>query len=222
MTDPAPRSPRALLIKLAVVAVVGVVGALLLLRGYDVKGLAQRVLDQVRTAGPAAFFTAQALLPAVGVPQTAFSLTAGSLFGAQLGMPVIVLCSTLALVVNMALAYWLASRLLRPILVKLMTRLGYKLPDVQSGDVTDVIVLLRVTGSPFPVQNYLLGLARVPFGKYLFISTLIAGPTNAAFLLFGDALLHGKGRIAMFALMLIFALMAAAQLVRKHYGKKRA
>ncbi len=222
MTDPAPRSPRAFLIKLAVVAVAGVVGVLLLLRGYDVKGQFQLVLEQVRTAGPVVFFAAQALLPAVGVPQTAFSLTAGSLFGAQLGLPVVLLWSTLALIANMALSYWLASRLLRPVLEKLMMRLGYRLPAVQSGDVTDVIVLLRVTpGSPFPVQNYLLGLARVPFGKYLLISTLISGPLNAAFLCFGEALVQGRGRVALVALLLILALLAATHLLRKHYGKNR-
>lgn len=223
MSAPAARSPRALLIKLAIVAVVGAAGAVLLLRGYDVKGLVNQALEYVRSAGPVVFFAAQAILPAVGAPQTAFSLTAGSLFGARLGMPVVVLCSTLALVTNMALTFWLASRLLRPVLEKLMTRLGYKLPEVQAGDVTDVIVLLRVTpGSPFPVQNYLLGLARVPFGKYLLVSTLIAAPLNVAFLLFGDALIHGRGRLAMISLLAILALMVAAQLVRKHYGKKRA
>ena len=222
MTDPAPRSPRAFLIKLVVGAVVGVVGALFLLRGYDVKGLIQPVLDQVRTAGPVVFFTAQAMLPAIGAPQTAFSLTAGSLFGAQLGMGMVVLCSTLALIANMALTYWLANRLLRPVLEKLMTRFGYGLPAVQSGDATDVIVLLRVTpGAPFPVQNYLLGLGRVPFGKYLLFSTLIAGPLNVAFLLFGEALVQGRGRIALFSLLLILALMVATHLLRKHYGKKR-
>lgn len=222
MAETFPRSSRGLLIKLAFAGVVLAVVGLLLLRGYDVKGLVQRTLDFVRGAGPGVFFLAQAVLPAMGAPQTAFSLTAGSLFGAQLGMGVVVLCSTLALVTNMALTYWMASRLLRPVLSKLITRLGYRLPEVQAGDATDVIVLLRVTpGAPFPVQNYLLGLGRVPFGKYLLVSTLIAAPINVAFLLFGEALLHGRGRAAMLTLLGILALMVATHLVRKHYGKKK-
>src|SRR5258705_2504519 len=46
-------------------------------------------------------------------------------------------------------------------------RSGYKLPEVAAGDATDLIVLVRVTpGVPFPVQNYLLGLAQVPVVKY--------------------------------------------------------
>jgi uncharacterized membrane protein YdjX (TVP38/TMEM64 family) len=221
MTAPSPRSRRGLLLKLAAAVVALAVVGLLLLRGYDVKALFGRTLDYVRSAGPAVFFLAQALLPALGVPQTAFSLTAGSLFGERLGMGAVVLCSTLALVANMALTYWLASRLLRPVLERLLTRLGYRLPEVEAGDVTDVIVLLRVTpGAPFPVQNYLLGLGRVPFGRYLLVSTVIAAPLNTAFLLFGEALIHGRGRVAMFTLLGILALLAATHLVRKHYGKK--
>ncbi len=223
MAEPAPRSNRALLLKLAVVAVVLLVGAGLVARGYDIKGLAQRTLEWVRGAGPVVFFTAQALLPAVGAPQTAFSLTAGSLFGAQLGMGWVVFFSLVALTVNMALTYWLASSLLRPVLEKIFVRFGYTLPTAGSGNALDLIILLRVTpGVPFPVQNYLLGLARVPFGKYLLASVLIAGPLNSAFVLFGDALLQGKGRLALISLLLLVALMAGTQLLRKHYAKKRA
>jgi uncharacterized membrane protein YdjX (TVP38/TMEM64 family) len=135
----------------------------------------------------------------------------------------VVLLSLLALTVNMALTYWLAGYVLRPVLEKILVRFGFKLPQAGSGSTVDLIVLLRVTpGVPFPVQNYLLGLAHVPFGKYLLVSVLIAGPLNTAFVLFGDALLHGKGRVAMLSLLLLLALMAGTQMLRKHYAKKRA
>lgn len=223
MSEPAVPSRRATLVKLAVVAAVLVVGAVLVLRGFDVKGTIERVLATVRSAGPVAFFAAQAVLPALGAPQTAFSIPAGSLFGAQLGMPVVVLLSTLALAANMALSYWLASSLMRPLCEKVVARLGFKIPSVESGDVTDLIVLLRVTpGMPFPVQNYVLGLARVPFLRYLVVSLICQGPLNAAIVVFGDALLHGKGRMALLGLLAILALAVATHLVRKHYGKKRA
>ncbi len=223
MAESASPSNRALLLKLGVVLVALAVGALLVARGYDVKGLIQQTLAWVRGAGPTIFFFAQALLPAFGAPQTAFSLTAGSLFAAQLGMPTVVLLSLLALTVNMALSYWLAGYVLRPVLEKILVRFGYKLPSVGSGNALDLIILLRVTpGVPFPVQNYLLGLAHVPFGKYLLVSLLIQGPLNTAFVLFGDALLHGKGQVALISLLLVLALMAGTQLLRKHYAKKRA
>ncbi|HEX2862228.1 MAG TPA: VTT domain-containing protein [Lacunisphaera sp.] len=221
MAESQPRSKRALLLKLGAVAGVLLVAGLLLARGVDLKGLVQQGLGLIREAGPVVFFVAMALLPAVGAPVSFFSLTAGSVFSAQLGMPLVVALSMLALLVNMALSYFLATRALRPLLESVVTRLGYKLPQVASDDATDLIVLLRVTpGIPFPVQNYLLGLARVPFRKYMIVSGVIACSLTTAFILFGDALLHGKGRVALVSLLLILALSMATHLVRKHYAKK--
>ena len=174
------------------------------------------------SAGPLVFFLSMALLPAVGAPQMAFTLTAGPLFGAQLGMGLVVLFALLAMFFNMVLSYWMASRVLRPVLEALLRRLGYKIPQVKKGDETGLIVLLRVTpGIPFPVQNYLLGLARASFGRYLLISFLIQGPLNAAFVVFGDALLHGKGQMAFYGISAIVVLLVGTHLLRKHYTRKK-
>ncbi len=222
MVENAARPNRALLLKLAVAAVVVVAGGVLLARGYNVKELVQQGLDLIRSAGPVTFFLAMLLLPAVGAPLSFFSLTAGSVFGPQLGLPLVMVLSLSAIALNMALSYVLASRAFRPLLESLVKRLGYRLPQVDSGDVTDLIVLLRVTpGVPFPAQNYLLGLAGVPFVRYLVVSCLIQLPINGAVIFFGEALLHGKGKIALVSLLLLLALMTGAHLVRKHYGAKK-
>jgi len=211
------------LIRLGVVAVVLLLGIVLVLRGYDVKGALEQGLALVRGAGPGVFFLSMALLPAFGAPQMAFNLAAGPLFSAQLGMPVVVLLSLAAILFNMALSYWMASHVMRPVLEALLKRLDYKIPQVQQGDETGLIVLLRVTpGIPFPVQNYLLGLARARFGRYLLLSFAIQGPLCAAFIIFGDALLHGKGKIALYGISAIAVLLVGTTLLRKHYGKKRA
>jgi uncharacterized membrane protein YdjX (TVP38/TMEM64 family) len=222
MVSPVPRSNRVLLIKVAVIAVVLLVGAVLLALGLDLKGLVAQGLDLIRTAGPVAFFVGMALLPAVGVPILAFLLTAGPVFGPRLGLGWVIVLSLLAITANMALTYFLASRAMRPLVEKLLTKLGYRLPQASAGDATDLIILLRVIGLPFPVQNYLLGLAGLPFGKYMVVSCLVSWPQNAAVVFFGDALLHGKGKLALLGFCLLLALMAVTQLLRKHYAKKRA
>jgi uncharacterized membrane protein YdjX (TVP38/TMEM64 family) len=223
MAETTPRPNRALLLKLVVVGVVLLVGAVLVARGLDLKALLASGLELIRQAGAPVFFTAMALLPALGAPQTVFSLTAGPVFGPSLGMGLVITLALLAVTVNMALSYFLARRALRPLLVKIFTKLGYTLPRAAPGDELDLLILLRVTpGVPFPVQNYLLGLAEVPFGQYMLVSCLVQWPMNAAFILFGEAMLHGRGRVALITLGVILALMAATQLVRKHYGKKRA
>jgi uncharacterized membrane protein YdjX (TVP38/TMEM64 family) len=217
-----PKPNRALLGKMVVAAVGLLVGLVLVARGLDLRALLEHGLALIRDTGPVVFFTAMAVLPAVGAPLSFFSITAGSVFGPQLGLPLVIVLSLAAIVANMALSYLLARRAFRPVLEYLVQRLGYRLPQVDSGDVTDLIILLRVTpGVPFPVQNYLLGLAQVPFGRYLLVSSLIQLPINGAVIFFGEALLHGKGKVALVSLLLLFALLTATHLVRKHYGAKK-
>jgi uncharacterized membrane protein YdjX (TVP38/TMEM64 family) len=214
---------RVRLVKVGAAALVLLVGVILVLRGFDVKGAIDQGLALVRGAGPLVFFLGMAILPAVGAPQMAFTLTAGPLFSAQLGMGVVILLALLAMLFNMVFSYWMASQVLRPVLEALLKRLGYKIPQVQKGDETGLIVLLRVTpGIPFPVQNYLLGLARARFSRYLLISFVIQAPLNAAFIVFGDALLHGKGQMAFYGISAITVLLVGTHLLRKHYGKKPA
>ncbi len=218
------------LIKLAVIAAVLLIAAVLAVSGGDIRGLIaqcgtliDRAVAVIRNAGPVAFFTAIAVLPAFGVPTLTLILPAGPAFGERLGMGNVVLFTSLALMVNFILTYFLARRALRPLLEKLIVRLGYELPKVEAGDTTDLIVILRLTpGIPFCVQNYLMGLGEVPFGRCLALSLLFCLPQNAAFVVFGDALVHGKGKMILMAGGLIVAIVAGTHLLRKHYARKKA
>jgi uncharacterized membrane protein YdjX (TVP38/TMEM64 family) len=222
MPSTTPREKKVLLLKLAVGLGVVAVVAGLVLSGVDVRGLFQRGLEAVRAAGPLAFFVAMAVLPAVGAPLLVFMLPAGKLFGERLGMPVVVACSLAAITFNLLFTYWLARWALRPPLARLIERLGYKLPQVASGDATDLVIILRVTqGIPFLVQNYLCGLAEVPFAKYAVVSCLAGWPAQVAYIVFGQALLEGNGRTILIAIGALAALVAAAHLVRRHYGRNR-
>ncbi len=220
--DSSPRAARqALLLKLAiVVVVVGVAGALIL-HGVNLGDLLDHLLEKARKAGPLAFFTAMAVLPAFGVPALAFMLPAGPVFAPTLGMPLVLALSLAALTVNMILAYWLARYALRPWLARLITRLGYKLPQVPPGDTTALIVLLRVTpGVPALAQNYLLGLADTPFVKYLLVSCLCAWPHISVYVYFGEELREGRKGLILVGGLLLVAVIAAARLVRHHYHGK--
>jgi uncharacterized membrane protein YdjX (TVP38/TMEM64 family) len=222
MPESAPRPNRALLVKLTVATVLAVVVAVLVARGLNLKAFVQQGLDLIRGAGPVAFFVAMAFLPALGVPMLAFALSAGPVFSERLGLGWVIVLANLMETLNLMMTYLLARRGLRPLFEKLVARLGYKLPQVEAGDVTDLIVILRVTpGVPFFAQNYLLGLAEVPFGKYVVLSCLIAWPLNTALMLFGDALLSGQGRMALIGLCTVLALTAGAHLVRKHYERHK-
>jgi uncharacterized membrane protein YdjX (TVP38/TMEM64 family) len=185
--------------------------------------LVEEGLGLVRSAGPVAFLVAMIVLPAFGVPMLAFTLPVVSTFGPRWGTGPVVLVALLAMTANYVLAYALARRGLRPLLSRLIARLGYRMPEVAAGDANDLVVILRLTpGLPFFAQNYLAGLAEVPFRPYLWISAVITWPMAAGFMLFGDALLHGKGKVALIALSLLVVLTAITHVVRRHYRRKSA
>lgn len=215
--------PTKPLIKWMMLALMLVCAGALLAYGHDIRPILQHPLELLRTAGPVPFFLAMALLPAVGAPILFFSLAAGSVFGPQLGMPLVIALSIMAITANMIFSYALAHRILRPLLEHMFTRMGYRLPKLETSGFTELIVLVRVTpGIPFPVQNYLLSMAAIPFLRYLLVSSVVVLPFNAAIIFFGEALLEGNARIALLSFLVMIALAAAIQLVRQHYGKKRA
>jgi uncharacterized membrane protein YdjX (TVP38/TMEM64 family) len=228
-TMPPPRK-KLPLAKLAIagLVVVAMLAFLIQLVGWRVVyDVARRWVEEgsnwVVSAGPAVYFGAMALLPAAGVPMAPFALAAGPLFGEGLGFPLIMTLGILALTTNLTGTYWLARRGLRPLLTRLLERFGYRIPQVAREDITDLIVLLRVTpGFPFFVQNYLLGLVDAPFFRYLLISCAIQWPINCGFMLFGDALSTGRGKVVLTSVLLIAALTVATQLLRKHLAKKKA
>lgn len=223
MDQPSAQKRKALLIKLALVAFVLVAGGLAVLAGLDVKALVSQGLALIQGAGPVAFFAAMAILPGLGVPILTFDLTVGSAFTERLGMPLVLALSLTAITFNLTVTYCLARWLLRPWLQKLIDRLGYRMPEAGGSDGTDLLVILRVTpGIPFLVQNYLAGLANIPFGRYLVISCLISWSTNTAFIVFGEALVKGKGSVVLVAVSAIVALLAITHMVRRHYAAKKA
>ena len=212
-----------------VLAVLAAVVVWFLLRDSSVRvrldqarALLDRGMALIRSASPLVFFTCMALLPAVGAPVLPFILAVGPLWGEKLGMGNVVLCSLLALIVNFTLTYCLARWAFRPLLLRLVTRMGYKLPRAEKGDAIGLIVIMRMTtGIPYCVQNYLLGLAEVPFGKYFLWTALLSLPQSAAIVVFGDALMHGKGKTVVMVAGLLVALVAVTHLVRRHYARKK-
>ena len=179
-------------------------------------------LGVLRAAGPLAFFTAMAILPALGCPMLAFTLTAGTTFAGQLGLPLVLAFCGVALAINMALTYWLAAVGIRPWLEQLIARTKYKVPELDEADHSELTLIVRITpGPPFFVQNYLLGLARVRFFTYLWVSWAVVMPMSAGFVVFGDAILHGKARLAILGFSALLGISLIAHFVRRHYGKKR-
>jgi uncharacterized membrane protein YdjX (TVP38/TMEM64 family) len=192
-------------------------------QGYDVREGIEWVLGQVRALGPVAFFSLMALLPAVGAPVSVFTLTAGPVFGPTLGLPLVLVLALGSLAINLALTYAMARWLLRPWLERLCAWLGFGIPEVAVADQRNLVILVRVTpGPPYVLQNYLLGMARIPFWTYFVISWSVVCLYTTAFIVFGDALARGKGRGALVAASVIVALVVGVRFVRGRMQRKKA
>jgi uncharacterized membrane protein YdjX (TVP38/TMEM64 family) len=169
-------------------------------------GLLQMILDAIGTAHPVMLFLALALLPLVGVPTSVLWIAAGVRLGT---LSAFALCAV-ALLVNFTAGYWLARCALRLPVIRWLERRGWRIPQVPASDETLAILILRVTpGIPLCVQNYLLGLARVKFGRYLLLSMPAQAAYALAFVWFGDSLASN----AVWHLLLALAALAGVSLL---------
>lgn len=190
-------------------------------QGYDAHQSFDWLLAWVRKLGPWPFFTLMALLPAVGAPLSLFTLTVGPLFAPALGLPVVIILALVSVAVNLVLTYVLARWLLRPWMERLCGWLGFNIPEVAEADHRSLVILVRVTpGTPHALQNYLLGMAKIPFATYFFISWLVASLYACAFIVFGDALAHGKGKGVLLGVSLFVALTVGVKFLRKKLARK--
>lgn len=177
------------------------------IQGIDLRGM----VDWVASFGPVPFFLAMAILPSFWAPVSPFLLLAGVLYD----LPVAIGGSGVALALNMALSWFLAGKLFRPVFERLVHRFGYSVPEMTHKSMISVAVLLRITpGLPFPLQNYLLGLARMPFAWYMLVSVPLTLLMASSIIIFGDAILKGNTMVVMLAVSLFIVLSVAIRQLR--------
>ncbi len=185
-------------------------------RGLVSRENAQALADSVKEMGPLAFFGLLAVLPLAGVPVSPFLVVAPA-FGTTVAL---VGCIS-AMGTNMALGWLIAGRLFRPFFERLVARFGYSVPELSPGRMTSVAVMLRIMpGMPFPLQNYLLGLARMPFGRYMAVSLPINAAVVTGVVLAGDALLNGNVGLAFAAAALLIGLAIGLRALRARYRRQ--
>lgn len=179
----------------------------------------QKLVDFIANFGPGPFFVAMAILPSLWAPVSPFLLLAGAIYD----LPTALGGCAAALAVNMALSWLLAGRLFRPLFERLVHRFGYSVPKMKKQSMLTIAVLLRITpGMPFPLQNYLLGLARMPFGLYMGVSLPLTLVMAFSIILFGDAILKGNMTVVLLAIGLFLTLSLAIRYLRTRLKSKAA
>ena len=220
-TGPA-RAPKKIPV-LPLVAGVVVLGVLafLVLRRLDFRALEAQGLALIRGAGPWAFFGAAALLPAVGAPLSAFTITSAELFAPTLTLPGVIAAMLAAILVNLALTYWLARYALRPLLSRIAGRYDYKIPRVTKENALSVAIAIRLTpGPPFFMQGYLLGLAEVPFRIYMVVSWICILPWAVGAIVLGKGIFNGNFKMAVYGMGVIVVATVVVKAIRKRYAAR--
>jgi len=174
---------------------------------------AQAIRAWKENASPLAYFTAMAVLPALGMPLTAFYIVAGAVFA----LPWALLGSLSAVVVNFALCYVIAQSGLKRPLLHALERFDYELPDFRQGTgALRFTVLVRLTPAvPNFVKNYLLGVSGVPFTTYLAASTAITLLYGVPSIVLGGSLFQHEGIRTGIVIGVFGALAVAAWLWRR-------
>ena len=198
MSSPPPDRPRPLPVaRLVLVGFALGVVAVLALRDVELAAVRDGFIAAIREAGPWVFFSALAVLPAIGAPVLAFTIPAGEAFAGRFGMSVVVVIAMAMMTINLALAYWLARYGFRPLLTALIKRYGYRIPRVTPENALNVALLVRFTpGPPYFLQCFVLGVAEMPFRLYMIVSWVALLPWVVGAILLGRGLFGGHFRAA--------------------------
>ena len=163
---------------------------------------------------PLAFLGAHVIVTVLPFPRTAFTLSAGLLFGPALGVAIAVTASTLSAVIALLLVRalgWQFSRLIsHPRVDALDARL-------RARGWPAVLSLRMIPAVPFSVLNYASGASSVRVAPYLLATVVGLLPGTTAVVILGDALTGNVNPL----LVLISVCTAATGIAGLFYETRR-
>jgi len=210
------------------IILLGIVGGLGLLAGY--LWLPEPVIDRAVQGGrelwdqlgehPLLLYACLAILPAFLVPQTPFLILAGMVFTESLGEGFGAAAAASAVGLNILWSYFLTVGPLHSLAQKILSQFGYAVPKIPAEDHLKFSFLVRVTPVlPLCVQNYVLGLLKVPLHLYLLASWSTQVPLAFAVALTAGAILEGSFVYILVAVAVLLLLVIGLKWVRKRLRK---
>ena len=184
----------------------------------DLSAWIEALNNEIPTWPALLVFFMVALLPLAGFPISPLFIIAGVRFGVAWAIPF----SLVALVVNLVLAYWLSTKFLRRYIGKIVSMWGYSIPKASPENSFKWVFVLRISGTPLALQNYILGLAHVPFWPYLLVSMAVQSFFVVGIILFGESFLSGEMGKALFGLAIIVIALVVFSYFRKRYAESKS
>jgi len=136
-------------------------------------------------------FVSLAVLPGFVLPCAPLLILVG-IWGAEYGIKSACIYSVAALIVNSIWTYWFAYGPGSSLVNKILQKFGHQIPKLPTKNLLEWAVILRLTpGVPFIFSNYILGLLKMPFGKYLLVSVPIISITDCGFILASAGIFGG-------------------------------
>lgn len=163
---------------------------------------------------PLVYFSAMALLPAIGATVTPFFIVAGATFGVEVGL----LGSAFAMAVNAWICHTLATGPLRDAARRLMNRLGHRLPEVETGrDALRLTVMAQLTpGVPAFLKNYVAGVAGAPLSVFFPVVMIFRLAYAAPLVLLGESIFdHDLDRATVVGATVLVLLVAVGLAYRR-------
>ncbi|MFW5883359.1 MAG: TVP38/TMEM64 family protein [Verrucomicrobiota bacterium] len=178
LTEAAPPKgiPIARILGWAWIVILGAAIAIGITQGYFDPELFQRT----QGISPWLFWLGMTFLPLLGFPISACYLSAGALFPPLTAFAI----GSSSLLASTALGYVIGRYWMRQPMQQLLQRRAPRLLQLNPRNAIRAIVLVRsVPALPFVVQNYGLGMLKVSFGPYLFLSWAIQSVLMVAVIL---------------------------------------
>jgi uncharacterized membrane protein YdjX (TVP38/TMEM64 family) len=183
----------------------------------DVKEWIQFWIDEIQTWPAFLFFLMVALLPLIGFPISPLFIIAGIRFGVGWAIP---FCLT-ALAMNLIISHWISTKVLHNFLQRIANKWNYSIPKVSHKNAAKWVFIVRISGAPLAVQNYLLGLSYVPFWPYLWVSLASQAPVAIGVIVFGESFFSGNMGKAVIGLSLLIIAFFAVTYFRKRYAQPK-
>ncbi len=159
------------------------------------------------------------ILPIFFLPATPIYIVAASRAVEGSYLLVLLYCY-LGITLNILLSYFISRRFGRFLRRKLEER-KVKIPEIPEYEQYELTFLIRmIPGNPLAVQNYALGLADIPFFKYIAVSLPIQYAQVAVYVWFGEGIFEGGLSKIILGISTLLVLALLARMLEKRYGYK--
>lgn len=201
----------------AIVAVGLIAGAVLYVNSDSLPPVSEwrnRGLQILQSIPAPLYFLAFAILPALGMPLTAFYLTALPILGAHgtlLGLG----WAYLALALNITFTGLLTQTLIRPVIDRIILNKGWSIPKLKPENEWQIVLAFRLSPLPFVGQNYLLALAGSRWRYYLGLSLGVQAAIGTGMMLVGESLFRGGMGFLLLAIFILIVLTLVSRALRK-------